>query len=40
MKQYIKPKFDLIEIDVNDVVLMSFIDEGHSIYDFDDVVQF
>ena len=38
MKQYDNPKFDFVEIDINDVILMSFIEEGHNIFDYDDIV--
>lgn len=38
MKEYTKPKIDSTDICLNDVILISFVDGGHSIFDYNDEV--
>ena len=39
MKNYIKPDFSEVKIDIADVILVSLLDEGHDIYDYSDELQ-
>ena len=36
MKNYIKPEIQEVKIDTTDILLVSLLDEGHDIFDFDD----
>ena len=38
MKKYIKPEIDSLEVFFEDIVLVSFVEGGHSIFDYNDEV--
>lgn len=38
MKKYIKPTVEFIVVYLEDIILLSFVNDGHNIFDFDDEV--
>lgn len=38
MKKYIKPTVEFIVVSLEDIILLSFVNDGHNIFDFDDEV--
>lgn len=38
MKKYVNPSLDIQIVTYDDMLLVSFVDGGHDIYDYDDAV--